>query len=50
MDLIEQRTKDEGKPALEIFKQALDNAEKAAELDPLDRRYQILVMILVTKL
>ena len=32
MDLIEQRTKDEGKPALEIFKAALDNITPQVEV------------------
>ncbi len=32
MDLIEQRTKDEGKPALEIFKLALENITPQVEV------------------
>lgn len=32
MDLIEQRTKEEGKPALEIFKTALDNITPQVEV------------------
>jgi len=32
MDLVEQRTKDEGKPALEIFKAALDNITPQVEV------------------
>jgi small subunit ribosomal protein S7 len=32
MDIIEQKTKNEGKPALEIFKQALDNITPHVEV------------------
>ena len=32
MDIVEQRTKDEGKPALEIFKTALDNITPQVEV------------------
>jgi len=32
MDIIEQRTKDEGKPALEIFKLALENITPQVEV------------------
>ncbi|HER09382.1 MAG TPA: 30S ribosomal protein S7 [Bacteroides sp.] len=32
MDIVEEKTKDEGKPALEIFKQALDNITPQVEV------------------
>ena len=41
MDLVEQRTKDDEKSALEIFKTALDNITPQVEVSPIPRANRI---------